>query len=75
MIADDILVYGEGDTEQEALENHNKNLEAVLSRCKEKNIKLNKEKAQICKKKLKYMGNILTAEGISADPAKTAAIE
>ena len=42
VIVDDILIYGLGDTE--AMIDHNNNLKALLQRCREKNIKLNKKK-------------------------------
>jgi len=43
VIADDILVYGEGETHEEALVSHEKNFKSLLERCREKNIKLNEE--------------------------------
>ena len=41
-----ILVLGYRETRQEALENHDENLENLLKRCREKNLKLNKKKAK-----------------------------
>ena len=43
-IADDILIYGVGDTIGEAIKDHGKNLTSLLKRCEEKSIRLNKEK-------------------------------
>ena len=43
-IADDILVWGDGDTCEEAIADHDKRLISLLERCQQKNIKLNKEK-------------------------------
>ena len=40
----DILIYGEGTTEEEALPDHDRNLLQLKQKCKDKNIKLNKEK-------------------------------
>ena len=48
-IADDILVWGDGDTYKEAIADHDKRLIALLERCQQKNIKLNKEKFQLKK--------------------------
>lgn len=45
-IADDILVFGCGETLEEALEDHDFNLRNVLERCREKAIKLNGAKVQ-----------------------------
>lgn len=37
MAADDILIVGRGDTDQEALKDHNKNWERLLFRLKQEN--------------------------------------
>ena len=42
--ADDVLIYGCGETDQEAEEDHDRKLSKLLKRCEEKNLKLNKEK-------------------------------
>lgn len=73
-IADDILVYGVGDTYEEALADHNRNLEALLTRLKSANLKLNKEKVKLCQKEVLFYGHILTNHGVKADPAKVSAI-
>ena len=44
IVADDILVFGKGDTDEEANVDNDKNLEKLLIRCRERNLKLNKEK-------------------------------
>ena len=49
VIADDILIWGDGDTTKEATANPDKRLLALLVRCQQKNIKLNKEKFQLSK--------------------------
>jgi hypothetical protein len=43
-IADDVLIAGSGDTIEAAEIDHDKNLRALLERCREKGIKLNREK-------------------------------
>ena len=73
-IADDILVYGEGETVQEAAVDHDRNIIKLMERCIEKNIKLNERKLQFKLKKLKFVGNILTQNGMTADPEKVNAI-
>ena len=45
-IADDILVFGAGDADEEALKDNDRNLQEVFSRCRQKGIKLNSEKIQ-----------------------------
>ena len=73
-IADDLLVTGAGNTHEEALADHERNLIALLQRCRERNFKLNKNKFVFEQQKLKYSGHILTSEGILRDPAKVEAI-
>ena len=70
VIADDILVWGDGDTREEAIADHDKRLTALLVRCPQKNIKLNKEKFQLKKTELSYMGVVLTDKGVKPDPKK-----
>ena len=53
---------------------HDKNLIALLQRCRERNVKLNKDKFVFKQQKLKYCGHVLTSEGILPDPAKVEAI-
>lgn len=73
-VADDLLVIGEGPTKEAAIQNHDKNLQGLLQRCREKGIKLNKEKLRLRLPAVPYMGHLLTDEGLKADPAKIAAI-
>ena len=60
VIAGNMLVWGDGDTYEEAISDHDKRLIALLERCQQKNIKLNKEKFQLKKTELPYMGVVLT---------------
>ena len=69
-IADDILVWGDGDTYEEAITDHDKRLIVLLERCQQKNIKLNKEKFQLKKTELPYMGVVRTDKGVKPDPKK-----
>ena len=69
-IADDILVYGSGDAYDEALADHDKNMIALLERCREKKLKLNKTKLRFKQQSVKYHGHIITSEGLKPDPAK-----
>jgi hypothetical protein len=43
-IRDKILIYGEGDTEEEAIADHDVKFRTLMERCKEQNLKLNKDK-------------------------------
>ena len=44
VIADDTLVCGSGDNMEEAIQDHDRNLEALLQRAREKNLKFNLSK-------------------------------
>ena len=73
-IADDILIVGEGATDGEAEEDHDRKLRQFLDRCREKSIKLNKEKFRLRLSDVSYMEHLLTKEGLHPDPQKIAAI-
>ena len=66
---DDILVWG---TNQEE---HDERLEAVLNRCEQINLTLNKEKCQFRVPEVTYIGHILNDKGIQPDPEKVRAIQ
>ena len=74
VIADDILVYGCGDTEDEYMKDHDANLTALLKRARETNLKLNRKKLKLRLSEVVYMGHRLTAKGVQPDPAKVKAI-
>ena len=73
-IADDILVYGEGESYDVAKVNHDRRLVALMERCVAKDIRLNPDKFKFALKELKFMGNIITDNGMRPDPDKVAAI-
>ena len=74
-IADDILIQGDRETIEEATASHDKRLLTLLERCKQKNIKLNKEKFQLRKTELSFMGVVLTDKGVKPDPKKQDCIQ
>jgi len=74
VIADDILVFGCGDTEEECQHDHGTNLKQLLQRAREQNLKLNKKKLKLCLPEVSYMGHCLTRDGLRPDPAKVKAI-
>ena len=45
-----------------------------MKRCRQHNIKLNKEKAQLHRKEVPFMGHVITNEGLKADPEKLRAV-
>ena len=69
-IADDILVHGVGNNEQETSANHNRNLEALLKRCRKCNIALNRDKLKLKRKEVPFMGH-----GVKMDSEKAKAVQ
>ena len=73
-IADDILIYGTGEANEEATADHDKNLQSLLKRCLDHGIVLSLEKMKLRLKEVPYMGHLLTSAGLKPDPAKVEAI-
>ena len=73
-MADDVLITGKEETFAEAVKNHDENLLALLQRCREKNIELNKDKLKFKCNEMSFIGHILTPSGLKTDPAKVKAI-
>ena len=73
-IADDILVYGVGATQEEAMKDHDVKLRSLLERCREKKVRLNMSKMKLRQTQVKYMGHMFTAQGLKADPEKVQAV-
>ena len=53
---------------------HDKNLLALLDRCREKGLKLNRSKLRLNRESTIYMGHELTSSGMRPDPRKVEAI-
>lgn len=65
---DDILVWGVN------AEEHEQRLNAVLKRCEDIHLTLNKEKCQFGLSEVTYIGHRLTPQGVHPDPEKVKAI-
>ena len=74
VIADDILIYGAGDTDEQASADHDQNLINLLHRAKENNLKFNLKKLKLRQKSVAYMGHLLTSQGLKPDPSKVEAV-
>ena len=68
IVADDLIIAAEN------IEEHEKTLHQVLQRAEDLNIKLNFNKLQLRMTEVKYLGTIVTPDGIRPDPAKVEAI-
>ena len=65
---DDIVVWG--DTK----DNHDRRLKNVLSRIHFSGLKLNRSRCIFGSNQITYLGQLLTSEGVKADPRKVSAI-
>ncbi|KAA5557129.1 hypothetical protein F3G48_32920, partial [Pseudomonas aeruginosa] len=65
---DEILLWG--DTKK----THDERLLQVLEKARQAGVKFNKEKCVIGVKEVKYVGHILSSEGLKPDPEKVRAI-
>ena len=74
VITDDILVHGNGDTFESAEADHDKNFVKLMERAQEKDIRFNPNKLKFKQNELKFVGHVITQDGIKADPDKTKAI-
>ena len=65
---DDIVIFSN------TFEEHLAHLEALFGRCRKANLQLHPGKSALCQSETKYLGFIVSAEGVRPDPAKTAPI-
>ncbi len=73
-VADDILVYGTGGSQKEAITDHDEKLEQLLERCADMNIKLNKAKSVFRVYEILFLGHIVSSKGLKANPQKISAV-
>ena len=74
VIADDFLIAGFGETDEEVNASLKKNECAFLQKCCQWNLKLNKTKLKRAQTEVRFMGHLLDPEGLKADPSKVEAI-
>ena len=74
VIADGISCYGSGESMDEAIADHDRNLVNLLKCARSVNLKFNKNKLRLKLDQVTYMGQLLTSEGLKPDPMKTEAI-
>ena len=75
VIADDILVYGTGETTEEATMDHDNNLRELFSRARACGLRLNLDKMKLRQTSISYMGHMITSEGLKPDPSKIEALK
>jgi len=65
---DDIIVFGK------TFEDMAENLKQIFIRFRKANLKINPKKCSLFERQVKYLGHVITADGISTDPEKTTAV-
>ena len=71
IIANDVLITGEGDTQEMANKDHDEKVRQFLNRCREKKIKLNADKCRLRQHEVPYIvGHLLQADGLKINPNK-----
>lgn len=66
---DDIIIFGKSETE------HLENIDKVLSKLEEANLKINLDKTEFLKTETEFLGFLITSEGIKPDEKKIRAIK
>ncbi len=74
VIADDFLIVGFGNTDDEVNASLERNERAFFQKCREWNLKLKKSKLKRGQSSVAFMGHLLTSEGLKPDPRKVEAI-
>ncbi|XP_020156067.1 uncharacterized mitochondrial protein AtMg00860-like [Aegilops tauschii subsp. strangulata] len=64
VFTDDILIYSKGEEE------HKEQLRAVLQRLRDHQLYAKFSKCEFWLKKVRFLGHVLSAEGIAVDPSK-----
>lgn len=66
---DDIIIVGKD------FDDHLKKLEQVLSKLRDANLKLNPKKCSFFKRKVNYLGHVISSDGIQTCPEKISAVK
>ena len=75
VIRDDILVMGYGDNEEEANQSHDENLVRLLEQACKANRRLNSSKMNLRTSEVRFMGHLITKDGLKPDPEKVRAVQ
>ena len=61
--------------ENEANRNHDENLLRLLEQARKANLRLNSSKMNLRKSEVRFMGHLITKEGLQSDPEKVKAVQ
>ncbi|XP_040367369.1 uncharacterized protein LOC121050647 [Rosa chinensis] len=68
VFVDDILIYSK------SLEDHDKHLQTVLQILRERKLFVKFEKCEFWQKEVKFLGHVVSKDGVSVDPSKVEAV-
>jgi len=74
-VADDIIVFGVGETNEQATQDHDKKFVKLLERCREVGIRLNRDKLKLRQPSIPFLGHMVTNQGLMPDPTKVKAVQ
>jgi hypothetical protein len=74
VIADDFLICGRGETEEDAVSDHDRNMLSLLQKARAENLKLNAKKMKVKLDEMPFIGHVLTNQGLKIDPRKIEAV-
>ena len=66
---------GHGDNEEEANQNHDENLVCLLEQARKAKLRLNSRKMNLRKSEVRFMGHLITKDGLKPDPEKVRAVQ
>ena len=69
------MIYGVGKDLKEATEDHDRHLKALLQRCRERGMALNKDKLKLRRQEVAFMGHLFINNGLKIDPDKARAVQ
>ncbi len=67
---DDIIIF-----ESQTFSEHLHTIEEVVKKLRQANLKLTSNKCQFAKQNIKFLGHIISADGITTDQGKTKAVK
>ena len=66
---------GRGDNEEEANQNHDENLVRLLEQARKAILRLNSSKMNLRKSEVRFMGHLITKDGLKPDPEKVRTVQ
>lgn len=67
VVADDFVTVGFRESLEEAVRDHDENLDAFLLRCSVRGVKLNAQKMRLRLREVPFIGHLATDRGLCAD--------